>query len=392
MTYGADAMMKRLTLTGCACVGLAQLGLACPALAQDPVEPETLTVEEHIAPGANVFSLDQNWSGASRINVLGADDLAVKGNITPGLQAQMALSADGATLYTVSNYPQRIVFGPTEAIVHEWDVATLSLRREIVLPPKVAMVEAQPAMLALADGERYLLAMNATPATSVSVVDLEKGEPIAEIPTPGCWGVIASAAGASFLTLCGEGSLKTFSFFPDGSFSEPGTVVDVFDPQEDAYFTNPARAGDDLLFVSFDGDITSITFRDGAATVGDTFSITEGIEGWAPGGSEVIAYHAESGVAFVLMHPEAAEGSHKNHAREIWSVDVAGKRLLYRSVAGDENTIAVSKSSPPVLFLADDETNVVTRYEVDPEAKSAAKAAGKAEDMGRFVGLVFTSQ
>lgn len=384
--------MKRLTVTGWACLGLAQLALAGAAVAADPIPPETLTVEAAIAPGENVFSLDQSWSGASRINVLGADDLAMKGNITPGLQAQMALSPDGKTLYTVSNYPKRIVFGPTESAVQEWDVATLSLKREILLPPKVVMVEPQPSMLSLVDDGKYLLVMNATPATSVAVVDLAKGAPVAEIPTPGCWGAIPQASGPAFLTLCGDGSMKVFGFAPDGSSQPAKVTTGVFDPDKDALFTNPARDGDDLLFMSFGGNLVRVTLKDGTATKGEAFPITEGTEGWAPGGSEVIAYHPGTGVAFVLMHPDAQEGSHKDAAQEIWAVDVAGKKLLYRSVAEEESSITVSKSSPPVLFLASDENSTITRYEVDPEAKSAAKLAGEAEDMGDFVGLVLTSQ
>lgn len=106
--------MNRFTVIGCL-----SLGLAGAAAAQEPIAPETLTVETQIPAGPNVLSLDQAWGGASRINVLGAGDLSMKGNITPGLQAQIALSPDGATLYTTSNYPKRIVSGPTETVVAE---------------------------------------------------------------------------------------------------------------------------------------------------------------------------------------------------------------------------------------------------------------------------------
>lgn len=382
--------MQRLTM-----IGLVGLGLGCAqaALAQTAVAPEDLTVEASIPPGENVFSLDQSWRGTSRINVLAAEDLKNKGNITPGLQAQMALTADGKTLYTLSNYPRRIVFGPTESVIQEWDVATLSLKREIAVEPKVAMVEPQPAMLAFADGEKYLLAQNATPAASVTVIDLAKGAPIAEIPTPGCWGAIPAASGPSFLALCGDGSMQTYAFAADGSFSEPKNADGIFDPDGDALFTNPARAGEDLLFASFKGNIHRVSVKDGAPALVDKFSIVEGVPGdWAPGGSEVIAYHPETDTIFVLMHPDAAEGSHKDGAKEIWAVDLSDKKVLYRSVAEDEKSIAVSRSAPPVLFLGSDDTSSVTRYEVDPEARSAAKLTATAEKMGEFVGLVLTSQ
>lgn len=379
--------MKRITVIGCLSLALAQA-----AVAQEPLEPETLTVEAQIPAGPNVFSLDQAWGGASRINVLGAGDLSMKGNITPGLQAQIAVSRDGATLYTTSNYPKRIVSGPTETVVAEWDVATLSLKREIIIPPKAAMVEPQPAMLALTQDEKYLLVQNATPAASVTVVDLAAGKPLAEVPTPGCWGAIPAASGTSFLSLCGDGSLQVSSFAADGTVAKPKATPDAFDPDKDALFTNPARAGDDLLFASFGGSLYRVTLKDGTATPGEKFSFTEGMGDWAPGGSEVIGYHEGTGVAFVLMHSGAAEGSHKDPAEEIWAIDVAGKKVLYRSPAEHQKSIAVTKSSPPVLFLANDDDGVVTRYEVDPEAKSAAKLTATAEKMGNFVGLVATAE
>lgn len=379
--------MKRLTLIGCAC-----LGLVPAAHAQDPIEPETLTVELAIPPGPNVFSVDQDWGGASRINVLSADDLSNKGNITPGLQVQAVLSEDGATLYTTSNYPERIVFGPTVTVLHEWDVSTLSLKREIEIPARSAMVETQPAMLSLVDDGKYVLVQNATPATSVTVVDLAAGAVLAEIPAPGCWGAIPAATGAAFLTLCGDGSMAVHGFAPDGTASEPFWLADAFDPDLDPLFTNPGQAGEDLYFVSFNGNIVHVTFTGTEAAVAGAFPITEGTEGWAPGGSEVIAYHADTGVAFVLMHSGAADGSHKDPAEEIWAVDVAGQSVLYRSVANHEKSITVTQSSPPVVFAASDDTSTVFRYEVDPEAKSAAKLAGSASSMGNFVALVLTSE
>lgn len=379
--------MRKIVATGAAF-----LALTSPILAQEakPIEPETLGVEKAIKPGPNVFTLDQSWDGSSKINVLGADDLSIKGNIGVGLIGQMVLSADGSKLYTSSVYAKRITYGPQEAIVHEWDVATLSPLREFNVSEKMAMVEPQPVMLALADAEKYLLVQDATPATSINVIDLAKGAPIAEIPTPGCWGAIPTT-GTSFLTVCGDGSMKTFSFAADGSFGAPKSGAGIFDADADALFTNPARVGDDFYFASFKGNLYHVTVKDGVPALADKFSLVTGSEGWAPGGSEVITYHAGTGIAFVLMHSGAAEGSHKNAAEEIWAVDLKTKEVLYRSVAHHENSLTVSKSSPPVLFGTTEEGEL-NRYEVHPEARSAAKFAGSIEEMGTFLGLVLTSQ
>ena len=117
------------------------------AIAQEAIAPEKLTVEERIAPGANVLTLDQSWSGQSRINVLSTSDLKMKGNMGVGLIGQMVLAPGGATLYTASVYAPRITYGPQEAVIHEFDIATLTHKREFTVSNKMAMAEPQPALL-----------------------------------------------------------------------------------------------------------------------------------------------------------------------------------------------------------------------------------------------------
>jgi len=361
--------------------------------APGPIEPETLTVEKTIKPGANIFVLDQSWSGSSKINVLAAHDLSMKGNIGAGLVAEMALSADGKTLYTASAYARRITKGETEAVLAEYDVETLTEKREIIISNRFAQVASQPSLLTLVDDEKYILVQNATPATSVSVVDLTKGEQIAEIPTPGCWGILPAKSGSSFMSLCGDGSMKAYSFTADGTYSEPVTGAAIFDPDQDALFTNPARTTDGFLFISYNGNIHNVALKDGVPTLIDKFSITEGTEGWAPGGtSTVIGYSEPANVAFVLMHSDAEDGSHKNPAEEIWAVDMATKQVLYRSKADEENAIIVEQSMPPVLYVSGDEKSELNRYSVDPEAKFAAKPEAKAEDIGGFPTMLLLGQ
>ena len=86
-----------------------------------------------------------------------------------------------------------------------------------------------------------------------------------------------------------------------------------------------------------------------------------------------MGYNAPNGIMFVLMHPDAKDGSHKDHSLEIWAVDVARKAVLYRSVAKGLNEIAVSQDANPVVFGVNNKTGGVYRFEVDPTARFAAK-------------------
>ncbi len=371
----------------------AALALVLPgALMAEEFKPETLTVQKTIAPGANVFVLDQAWAGPSRINVLGADDLAMKGNLSYGTVGQMLLADGGRTIYTSSVYMPRYTHGVREAVIEEFDVETLSRKREIAISNRFAQVESQPALLRMTADGGYLLVQNATPATSVSVVDLKAGKQIAEIPTPGCWSIIPATEGLKFTSICGDGTFKSYAFAADGTFGAPEVSGKIFDAVEDALFTNGVRAGDNLVFASFKGSFYVISDAGKAPELVEVIPFSPGIAGsWAPSGSEVLTYDAKDGVLFVLMHSGAKEGTHKDPAEEIWAYDLKAKKLLYRSPAHGETSLTVSQSEPPVLFGVNEE-NVLHRYEVSPEFGFAAKPAGEAEDMGNFSALVLAGQ
>ncbi len=363
------------------------------AFAEGEFVPEQITVEEKIKPGPNVFTVDQSWSGASRINVVGAGELDRKGNLSVGLVTQLTVTKDKKTAYTASAYAKRITYGPTEAVLQEFDVETMSVKREIAVSPKMAQVAPQKSLLALSADEKYAFVQNATPATSVSVVDLAAGKEIAEVPTPGCWSIHPALSGIKFSTLCGDGTLQTFSVSADGKFGAPEKSEKIFDADTDPLYVVGERAGDKLIFMSFNGNVYTISDKDGAAKLVDKFSITEGVEGgWAPGGIEVIAYNEPNDVLFVTMHPDAKEGSHKNAATEIWPVDMKTKKVLYRSVVEGVKSIAVTQTKVPTLFGLNDDEGVLTRYGIDPDARFAIKLTGKLEDMGSFAPLVYAGE
>lgn len=129
--------MQALGITLGAMLGVLSVGIA---QASETFVPEVLTVEKAIKPGANVFVLDQSWKGASRINVLSADDLEHKGILSVGITGQMVYSKDRKTAYAMSAYATRITYGPTEAVLQEFDVDTLTLKREVIIPEKMAQV------------------------------------------------------------------------------------------------------------------------------------------------------------------------------------------------------------------------------------------------------------
>ncbi|SDW31010.1 methylamine dehydrogenase heavy chain [Celeribacter indicus] len=347
---------------------LALSAICGQAFAQDetaPIEPETLTVKERIDEGPNLFVLDQKWAGPSSVNVLGAEDFAMKGNVGPGTTAQMVLSGDGRTLYTTSVYFARYTYGEVTNVFHSWDVDTLSIKGEFEFGNKMAHVEAQPALLSLTADEAYALAQNATPATSISVIDIAAGAQIAEIPTPGCWGAFPATSGMKFTTICGDGTFQSYSFDAEGGFGEPGKSEPIFDVDADALFTNGVRVGETLVYLSYGGTLYVVDDSGDVPVLSETIPLTGGVlGGWAPGGSEVIAYNAPTNTAFVLMHSASYDGSHKNGATEIWTVDMETKSVVGRSPANHENSLAVTQTEEPMLYGAN-EDGMVYLYTVE---------------------------
>ncbi|MDR3159662.1 MAG: hypothetical protein LBU11_11815 [Zoogloeaceae bacterium] len=369
--------------------GLAGLVFAVStAHAADTFEPEVLTVESKIRPGPNLFVLDQGWSGASQINVLDGGNLGRKGNMSMGLNAQFILSADRKTAYTVSIYSKRISYGPLEAVLQIFDVETLTPVKEIILLDKTAQVASIKNHLALSADEKFAFVQNATPATSITVVDLEKGELAAEIPTPGCWGLYPSARERKISILCGDGSMVSYAVDDSGQPGPAARSEKIFDADKSPLFVHAERAGDDWLFSSFFGELFRISDADAIPRLVDRFSYTAGVKGkWAPGGFAIMAYNPANELLYITMHPNSRDGSHKNGAKEIWALDLKKKAVVSRSKAEHVVSIAVTSGQNPVLYGLNDEESNVTRFTSNAKSGFALKPAGKIELDGWIVRL-----
>ena len=369
-------MARILTAAAALAVGLS----ASAAAAQDPIEPETLTVESEIAPGDNIFVVSTNWGGAGAVSIFSQDDLSYKGDFSTGMNAQMFIGSEGKVGYAASAFPERIMYGPIKAYLQTFDVSTLKTEDEVEIPNKFAQTMAQATALQVTSDGKWALVQNATPATSVSVVDLKSGKVRSEIPVPGCWGIYPSADPAKFSSLCGNGTMLTIKLKSNGKLAGQKYSEDIFDVDSEPLFAHPQRVGDNLIFTSFDGKFFEVSDAGDAAELVGKWSYTEGVEGdWAPGGYEVMAYYEPGGVMFVPMHSGATNGSHKDGSEELWAIDMKEKKILYRSTAEHLTHIAVTQDETPVLFGSNAHAGGLFRYEIDPEAKYAAKLTDEIE-------------
>lgn len=340
----------------------------------EPLPPETLTVESAIRPGPNVFVASTGWAGAGVINIFSAVDLTYKGNYANGFNGQVALSADGKTGYTASGYPRRIMKGPVEAVLERFDVSSLKTTSDIPILSRFALTQAGHGMLVIRNDGEIAFVQNATPATSVTVVSVKSGKVISEIPTPGCWTINLSQDGRRLTTLCGDGRLLTVRLRPDGRPDGQAYSDRIFDPEKDPLFTHAERVGSDLVFVSYSGVFYRVSDSGDVARLVNTYAFARDLPGeWAPGGYEVMGYNEPNGIMFVTMHPGSRDGSHKNPSEEIWAVDLARQKVLYRSLARGVTHLAVSQDKIPILFGVNSHGEGLYRYETDPGARFAAK-------------------
>lgn len=360
-----------------------------PSQAAEPFKPERISVEKNIAPGPNIYVLDQNWKGASTITVLSADDLSTKGNISAGLISQFTLSQDKKQLYTASVYPKRIMSGPTDAVVQDFDIATLSQIKEMETLPKMAQVAPSINSFQLSAGDKYAFVQNATPAASVSVISLATGQHLLEVPTPGCWGIYPSQQPGKFSALCGDGTIATYQIADDEKNYQAAKSAKLFDSDKDALFIAAQRDGDRLMFTSFTGNMVVVSDKEATATLQETFSYTQGIKGhWVPGGFQVLAYNKPTNLMFVTMHPNGKEGSHKDAAKEVWGIDMASHKVVTRFKVDNPIALAVSNTAQPQLFTLKDneegEGGTVTQYRVSSDKNVTAKKQGSVKGLGDF--------
>lgn len=370
----------------CATIALA----AAPAMAQQAeFKPEQLSVKETIDPGPNVLVYQQEWKGAGSIAVFGKDDLAFKGLMASGMMGQMQVTPDGKTAYVQSTFMKRITYGDLEHVLQVFDVAKLTPVKEVSLPPKAAMVLGYKDLLQPSADGKFMYVQNGTPASSVTIVDLTKGEAVLEVPTPGCWGLYPAASGNKFSTICGTGGFMTVSLTADGTKAETALSPKIFDVDADPIFIDGERVGADLVFVSFNGTVYRVSDADKAIKAVDTAKLNDGVDGgWVPGGYGVLSYAAKAGVLFVAMHPNGADGSHKNPAEEVWAYDMKAKKLLSRSAVEHLASITISGDDVPVVFGLTEDPKLI-RYTADPAAGYALTKGPEATLTGfPFVAMV----
>ncbi|GAA4490369.1 amine dehydrogenase large subunit [Gluconacetobacter tumulicola] len=344
--------------------------------------PETVTVKTRISPGPNVL-VNQMGMASSTLYIYSAQDLTLKGSVSGGAWGLSTLSRDGNTAYMASSFFSRITYGTGEDILQVFDVPTNTVRKEIRLPFKVTQYTPDASQLRLSADEKFIYVQNATPATSVTVVNLESAKVSQEIPQPGCYGIYPATEGHSFSTICTDGSFMTFSMGADGTTFTSRKSEKIFDVDNDPIYLASARAGDDLLFISYNANVYRLSDKSGVIRKVNVTSLTRGVSGnWGTSGYGVLSYNDANNVLFVTMYPNHHEGTHHRGGKQIWAYDLARGTLLSRSPVNDISTIAVSTGEKPSLYGLNMKKNFLEEYAVDRNHGFSLKKTTQHTDFG----------
>jgi methylamine dehydrogenase heavy chain len=234
-------------------------------------------------------------------------------------------------LYVATTYLSRGSHGDRTDVLEVHDTQTLGFKYEVVLPPRRAQALNYRGLVRATGNGRFVLVQNATPATSITVVDVQARQVVNEIQTPGCWGTLPAASGARFSMLCGDGKLATITLDERGQVVTRQVSEKLFDADLDAWFHHAEQVGNRYWFVSFNGQLTELDLGGEVARLVQQRSLVQAAErkaGWRPGGYQNFAVDPQGRWAVVGMHPRGAEGSHKSPAAQLWVMDLStGRRI-----------------------------------------------------------------
>lgn len=247
-----------------------------------------------------------------------------------GVGARPVYPAPGrGEVYVVETFYSRGLRGDRTDQVVVYDQETLAVEAEIEIPATAADTGLGIALAAVLDGERFLVVLNQSPGSSVSIVDLETRALVGEIVTGGC-SMVYPAGERRFGMLCGDGTVLLVELDEEGREKRRASSGKFFDVVQDPLTTAGVREGPTWSFASFEGLLYEIDFSGDEPVASEPWSLFTDAErdaGWRVGGFQHLALHRSSGRLYSIVHQGEA-GSHKEAGPEIWVYGGEGRRKI----------------------------------------------------------------
>lgn len=297
-----------------------------------------------------------------------ADTLAeqVKGTFNVSFIGNILQSAKRSEIYATETFHTRGTRGDRIDVLTVFDQQTLAPKGEVMLPTGKRFVGIpQSYALLVMNSDRWLAVANFSPATSVTLIDLDSREIIGEIPTPGC--VLTYPTGKrGFSSLCADGRFLSTELAADGTVAKQTRSDVFFNSDTSPIFERPAVIGGIAYFPSIAGLVYPVDVSGTEAKVGEPWNLVpeaERAEGWAPAGIGLIDKD-DQGHFYIIMHPEAKDGSYQSGGPEVWVFDGAAKKRVRRiALQAWGLSLAVSRGENPVLMVVNPTDMSLEMYE-----------------------------
>ena len=264
----------------------------------------------------------------------------------------LTIPVDYERIYAVETYYSRGTRGQRTDLISIYDPETLSFIDEIAIPAKRASTIPTLWNAVLTDDQSFMVVFNLTPAASLTVVDLAKGDYAGEIPIPGC-GFALPAGGRRIASICGDGTLMLTGLAPDGSLETRSRSAAFFDPHTDPVTEKAVRYGDSYLFVTIEGILHQVDVSRATPHFPEPWSLVSDTErrlSWRMGGLQHLAAHAATDRLYALMLQGDRE-RHKDSGVEVWVWDLKSRHRLQRIILREvADSIQVSADEAPLLF------------------------------------------
>jgi len=287
-------------------------------------------------PESLIFAHDANFEALIAGRVVLVDVAPDTGNYKGALDAaqfaSFVESKQRDELYVAETFYSRGTRGERTDVLTIYDKENLAPIDEIMLPGgKRGLVVSNRYTIQLVDQDRYLFLFNFTPAASVLMLDMNSRTILSETSIPGC-ALIYPTGKRGFSSLCSNGSMYTAQFDTKGQVVHQERIEPFFGVDDDPLFDKPVFIDKSAYFPTFQGKMQVIDLSGNTPRPGKPWSLLSAGEqekNWRPGGWQ-IASVSDAGLIYVLMHPDGANGSHKDGGSEIWVYDPKTQQRLKR--------------------------------------------------------------
>ncbi|MEJ2760626.1 MAG: amine dehydrogenase large subunit [Gammaproteobacteria bacterium] len=278
-----------------------------------------------------------------------------KGMFNNSLIGNIAVSRKRHEIYSVETFYSRGNRGKRTDVVTIYDTRNLSPVGEVVYPkPKRFMGMPERYALVPIDNDRLLLSFNLTPATSVSVINLDTRKIVNNVEISGCTFVYPTGK-RGFTSICADGGLLTTQLDSNGQTVKQTRIKPFFDTNTAPVFERPAIVNGTAYFFGFAGTVRPVDVSGPVASVGKPWQLVpkdQRGDNWRPGGIAIVDTDTH-GHFYLLMHPGGHEGTQNEPGTEVWVYNAAShKRVSRIKLKTPALSVTISGSDRPLLLAS----------------------------------------